>query len=288
MTVIVAIIRGLTRRGSATLGNFWVDMTRVVVRVLLPLSFLVALVLISQGVIQNLAGTTGVATVAGGTQGIPGGPAASQVAIKQLGTNGGGFFNVNSAHPLENPNGWSNLVETWAILAIPLAVPLAYGRMVKDRRQGHVLLAVTGDLWLGSVLLATAAETNGNPLLAAVGADQGVVATQPGGNMEGKEVRFGPATCALWAGSTTGTSNGSVNCMHDSMTPAGGGVAMLNMLFGEVSPGGVGVGLMGLLIYALLAVFIAGLMVGRTPEYLGKKIQAAEMKLVVLFIVVMP
>jgi potassium-transporting ATPase potassium-binding subunit len=288
MAVIVAVIRGLTRRGAGTLGNFWVDMTRVIVRVLVPLSFLVALVLVSQGVIQNLSGTTEVATVAGGTQGIPGGPAASQVAIKQLGTNGGGFFNVNSAHPFENPNGWSNLLQTWAILALPLAIPLAYGRMVKDRKQGHVLLAVMGCLWLGSVLIATAAETNGNPLLAEAGADQGVVAPQPGGNMEGKEVRFGPATCALWAGSTTGTSSGSVNCMHDSMTPAGGGIAMLNMFFGEVSPGGVGVGLMGLLIYALLAVFIAGLMVGRTPEYLGKKIQAAEMKLVVLFIAVMP
>ena len=288
MAVIVAIIRGITRRGSDTLGNFWVDMTRVVLRVLVPLSFVVALALVSQGVIQNFTGTTEVTTVAGSVQDVPGGPAASQVAIKQLGTNGGGFFNVNSAHPFENPNGVSNLIQTWAILAIPLAIPLAFGRMVKDRRQGHVLLAVMGVLWLAAVLLATAAETNGNPLLTDAGADQSVVAAQAGGNMEGKEVRFGPGTCALWAASTTGTSNGSVNCMHDSMTPAGGGIAMLNMLFGEVSPGGVGVGLMGLLVYALLAVFIAGLMVGRTPEYLGKKIQAAEMKLVVLFIVVMP
>ncbi|MCU0310904.1 MAG: potassium-transporting ATPase subunit KdpA [Acidimicrobiales bacterium] len=288
MAVIVAVIRGLTRRGSATLGNFWVDLTRVVVRILVPLSLLVAVVLVSQGVIQNFSGTTEVIAVAGGAQELPGGPAASQVAIKQLGTNGGGFFNVNSAHPFENPNAWSNLVQTWAIVALPLAIPLAYGRMAKDRRQGSVLLAVMVVLWLGSVLVATAAETSGNPLLADVGADQSVVATQPGGNMEGKDVRFGPATCALWAGSTTGTSNGSVNCMHDSMTPAGGGVAMVNMLLGEVSPGGVGVGLMGLLVYALLAVFIAGLMVGRTPEYLGKKVQATEMKLVVLFIAVMP
>jgi K+-transporting ATPase ATPase A chain len=288
MAVVVAIIRGLTRRRSATIGNFWVDMTRIVVRVLVPLSFLVALVLVSQGVIQNFAGTTEVEAVAGGVQGIPGGPAASQIAIKQLGSNGGGFFNVNSAHPFENPNGWSNLLQTWAILALPLSIPLAYGRMVKDRRQGYVLLGVMGALWIGSVLIGTAVETSGNPQLTAVGADQGVAAAQAGGNMEGKDVRFGPATCALWAGSTTGTSNGSVNCMHDSMVPAGGGIAMLNMMFGEVSPGGVGVGLMGLLIYALLAVFIAGLMVGRTPEYLGKKIQATEMKLVVLFIAVVP
>jgi K+-transporting ATPase ATPase A chain len=288
MAVIVAIIRGITRRGTPTLGNFWVDLVRIVVRVLVPLAFVAALVLVSQGVIQNLGGGTEVATVAGGTQTIPGGPAASQVAIKQLGTNGGGFFNVNSAHPLENPGGWSNLLELWLVLALPLAIPLAFGRMVKDRRQGYVLVGVMVALLAGSVLLATAAETNGNPLLTGGGADQAVSATQPGGSMEGKDVRFGPSSCALWAASTTGTSNGSVNCMHDAMTPAGGGVAMLNMLLGEVSPGGVGVGLMGLLVYALLAVFIAGLMVGRTPEYLGKKIQAAEVKLVVLFIVVMP
>lgn len=288
MAVIVAIIRGITRRGTSTLGNFWVDMTRIVVRVLLPLSLLAALILVSQGVIQNFSGATEVSGVAGVSQSIPGGPAASQVAIKQLGTNGGGFFNVNSAHPLENPNGWTNLLQIWLILVLPLSIPVAYGRMVKDRRQGNVLLGVMVVLWLGSVLLATVAETGGNPQLAAVGADQSVAAAQAGGNMEGKEVRFGPSSCGLWAASTTGTSSGSVNCMHDSMTGAGGGVVMLNMLFGEVSPGGVGVGLMGLLIYALLAVFIAGLMVGRTPEYLGKKIQATEMKLVVLFIIVMP
>jgi K+-transporting ATPase ATPase A chain len=288
MAVIVAIIRGITRRGSSTLGNFWVDMTRIVVRVLLPLSLLAALILVSQGVIQNFSGTTEVSGVAGVTQSIPGGPAASQVAIKQLGTNGGGFFNVNSAHPLENPNGWTNLLQIWLILVLPLSIPVAYGRMVKDRRQGNVLLGVMVVLWLGSVLLATVAETGGNPQLTAVGADQSVATAQAGGNMEGKDVRFGPSSCGLWTASTTGTSSGSVNCMHDSMTGAGGGVVMLNMLFGEVSPGGVGVGLMGLLIYALLAVFIAGLMVGRTPEYLGKKIQATEMKLVVLFIIVMP
>jgi K+-transporting ATPase ATPase A chain len=288
MAVIVAIIRGITRRRATTLGNFWVDMTRVVVRVLVPLSILAALVLVSQGVIQNLAGSTEVTALAGGTQSIPGGPVASQVGIKQLGTNGGGFLNANSAHPFENPTGWTNLLEVWLILALPLAIPLAFGRVAKDRKQGHVLLGVMVALWLGSVLVATLAETAGNPALTTAGADQAVTTASPGGNMEGKEVRLGAGSCALWAASTTGTSNGSVNCMHDSMTGAGGGVALLNMLLGEVSPGGVGVGLMGLLIYALLAVFMAGLMVGRTPEYLGKKIQAAEMKLVVLYIVVMP
>jgi K+-transporting ATPase ATPase A chain len=288
MAVIVAIIRGITRRGAATLGNFWVDLIRIVVRVLVPLSFVAALILVSQGVVQNLGASTEVTTVVGDTQTIPGGPAASQIAIKQLGTNGGGFFNVNSAHPFENPSAWTNLLEVWLILVLPLAIAVAYGRMVKDRRQGNVLVGVMVVLWLASVFIAAGAETVGNPLLTERGADQAITATSPGGNLEGKEVRFGPATCALWAASTTGTSNGSVNCMHDSMTGVGGGTAMLNMLLGEVSPGGVGVGLMGLLIYALLAVFIAGLMVGRTPEYLGKKIQAAEMKLVVIYIVVMP
>lgn len=288
LAVVVAIIRGIARQGAATLGNFWVDLTRAVVRVLVPLAFVAAVVMVSQGVIQNFSGGTRVSTITGGEQVIPGGPVASQEAIKQLGTNGGGFFNVNSVHPFENPNGWTNLLGLWLILALPLAVPVAYGRMVKDRRQGTVLLAVMVTLWLVSVLLATTAETAGNPSLAGLGVDQSVAATQAGGNMEGKDVRFGPSSCGLWAASTTGTSSGSVNCMHDSMTGAGGGVALVNMLFGEVSPGGVGVGLMGLLIYALLAVFIAGLMVGRTPEYLGKKIQAVEMKLVVLFILVMP
>jgi K+-transporting ATPase ATPase A chain len=288
IAVIVAIIRGITRRGASTLGNFWVDMTRVIVRVLVPMAFVAGLILVSQGVIQNFSASTEVTTLAGEVQTIPGGPAASQIAIKQLGTNGGGFFNVNSAHPFENPSAWTNLLELWLILVLPLAIAVAYGRMVKDRRQGNVLVGVMVVLWLASVFIAAGAETAGNPLLTERGADQAITATSPGGNLEGKEVRFGPATCALWAASTTGTSNGSVNCMHDSMTGVGGGTAMLNMLLGEVSPGGVGVGLMGLLIYALLAVFIAGLMVGRTPEYLGKKIQAAEMKLVVIYIVVMP
>ena len=306
MAVAVAIVRGIMRRRGRTLGNFWVDLTRGVLRILLPISFVAAVVLMGLGVVQNFSGDTtaqavdpsSTAVVANddGTeseiavteQAIPGGPAASQIAIKQLGTNGGGFFNVNSAHPLENPNGWSNLVEMFLILLIPLAFPVMFGRMLGQPRQGWVLLGVMSLLLVTSIFLASFAETGGNPDVAALGVDQSSSSVQGGGNMEGKDVRYGASTCAQWAGATTGTSNGSVNCMHDSMTPAGGGVVMLQMKLGEVSPGGVGVGLMGILINALLAVFIAGLMVGRTPEYLGKKIQASEMKLVVLYIVAMP
>ena len=291
MAVVVALIRGIARRRRNTLGNFWVDLVRTTVRVLLPLSFVVALLLVSQGVVQNLRGATEVRPLdqtAQEVQSIPGGPAASQVAIKQLGTNGGGFFNANSAHPFENPNGWTNLVETYTILVIPLALVVAYGHLVGSRRQARVLLAVMVVIWLAMAVLATFAEQGGNPELTALGVDQSQSLTQSGGNLEGKDIRFGPASCGLWAASTTGTSNGSVNCMHDSFTPLGGLVPMAHMMLGEVSPGGVGVGLMGILVYALLAVFIAGLMVGRTPEYLGKKIQAAEMKLVVLYLIAMP
>jgi potassium-transporting ATPase potassium-binding subunit len=291
MAVVVALIRGISRRRRATLGNFWADLVRTIVRVLLPLSFVVALFLVSQGVVQNLRGATEVRPLdqtAQEVQSIPGGPAASQVAIKQLGTNGGGFFNANSAHPFENPNGWTNLVENYTIIAIPLALVVAYGHLVGSRRQARVLLAVMVVIWLAMAVFATFAEQGGNPELTALGADQSQSLAQSGGNLEGKETRFGPASCGLWAASTTGTSNGSVNCMHDSFTPLGGLVPMVHMMLGEVSPGGVGVGLMGILVYALLAVFIAGLMVGRTPEYLGKKIQAAEMKLVVLYLIAMP
>ena len=219
---------------------------------------------------------------------LPGGPAASQVSIKQLGTNGGGFFNVNSAHPFENPTPWSNLVEMVMILLIPLAFPIAYGRLVADRRQGRLLLGVMAAILITATGVAALAESSGNPELTAVGVDQSISADQGGGNLEGKEVRFGAAASGYWAAATTNTSNGSVNSMHDSFTPLGGGIALLSMFFGEVSPGGVGVGFMGLFIYALLAVFVAGLMVGRTPEYLGKKIQAAEMKLMMLYLLAMP
>ena len=213
---------------------------------------------------------------------------ASQIAIKQLGTNGGGFFNTNSAHPFENSTPITNFIETWAIIIIPLALVVTYGVLVGSKKQARVLLAVMVGIWLTFSVFAIVAESAGNPNLTALGVDQGASAELVGGNLEGKEVRYGPASCGLWAATTTGTSNGSVNCMHDSFTPIGGMWPMAHMKLGEVSPGGVGVGLMGMLIYALLAVFIAGLMVGRTPEYLGKKIQAPEMKLVVLYLIAMP
>jgi K+-transporting ATPase ATPase A chain len=239
-------------------------------------------------VIQNLGGFHHVTTLAGGSQEIPGGPVASQEAIKQLGQNGGGFFNANSMHPFENPNGFTNLLQVVTILLIPFALTYAYGRMVRDQKQGWALFGVMAVLWAASMALATGMEVRGNQELARRGADQSVTATQSGGNLEGKETRFGAAGCGLFSSSTTGTSTGAVNCAHDSMTPLGGMSPMANMMLGEVSPGGTGAGLYGMLIFALLSVFIAGLMVGRTPEYLGKKIQAAEMKLVVLYIVMVP
>ena len=288
MCVMAALIRGLARRRAQTLGNFWVDLTRTVLRILLPLSFVVALLLISQGVIQNLSGFTAAQTLEDATQYIPGGPAASQVAIKQLGTNGGGFFNVNSAHPLENYTPLGNLIENWAILVVPFALAFTFGRMVGDRRQGFAVAAIMAIICFGMSVAAMSFEGNGNPRLDALGVSQTATADQSGGNLEGKEVRFGTAASGLWAASTTGTSNGSVNSMHDSYTPLGGMIPMSHMMLGEVSPGGVGVGLNGLLIMAILSVFIAGLMVGRTPEYLGKKIQATEMKLVTLYILAMP
>ena len=288
MAVLAAFIRGLARRRASTLGNFWVDLTRTTVRILLPLAFIVALVLVSQGVIQNVDGFRSVTTVEGVAQVIPGGPVASQVAIKQLGTNGGGFFNVNSSHPFENSTPFNNLVETYAILIIPFALAFTYGHMVRDKRQGRAVAAIMAVILLLMTLPAMALESNGNPKLDDLGVDQVASAEQSGGNMEGKEVRFGPAASATWAAATTGTSNGSVNSMHDSYTPLGGGIALTHMMLGEVSPGGVGVGLNGLLIMAILSVFIAGLMVGRTPEFLGKKIQATEMKLVVLYVLAMP
>ncbi len=288
MATVVALIRGLTRRRAGTIGNFWVDLTRSTVRILLPLSLVVALVLITQGVVQNTDGFTTATTVEGTEQLIPGGPVASQVAIKQLGTNGGGFFNTNSAHPFENPTQLSNFIELWAIAVIPFAFAFTFGHLVKDRRQGRAVFAIMFLVWFGLSALTMGLEGAGNPRLGDLGADQEVTALQAGGNMEGKETRFGPAASGLWASTTTGTSNGSVNSMHDSFTPLGGGAAMGHMMLGEVSPGGVGVGLSGLLIMAILSVFIAGLMVGRTPEYLGKKIQASEMKIVALYVLAMP
>ncbi len=286
--VAIALIRGLTRRRTDTIGNFWVDMVRFCIRVLLPIAFVGALVLVSQGVIQNFHGARTVVTVEGGEQAITGGPIASQEVIKELGQNGGGPYNANSAHPFENPNPITNMLQLWLILALPFAFPWMYGILAADRRQGYVVLGAMTALWLVAALVAMPMEAAGNPKLTAIGADAEVTATQSGGNMEGKETRFGPAASGLFAASTTGTSTGAVNSMHDSYTPVGGAVPLVNMMLGEVSPGGSGSGLYGMLVFALLAVFIAGLMVGRTPEYLGKKIQASEMKLVVLYILFVP
>jgi potassium-transporting ATPase potassium-binding subunit len=288
MAAMAALIRGLARAGQRTIGNFWVDLVRTTFRILLPLAFVFAIVLIAGGVIQNTHGFTPVHTVAGATQQIPGGPNASMESIKQLGTNGGDFFNVNSAHPFSNPTDITNFLELYAILIIPFALAFTFGRMIKDKRQGYAVVSIMAIIWLAFVSVAVFAEVDGNPKLDDRGATQTVTSTSPGGNAEGKEVRFGPTASAEWCASTTGTSNGSVDSMHDSYTPLGGMTCLVHMKLGEISPGGVGVGLNGLLVLVILAVFIAGLMVGRTPEYLGKKIQASEVKLVAVYILVMP
>jgi K+-transporting ATPase ATPase A chain len=288
IAVALAVIRGLVRARRQTIGNFWVDLVKVVTRVLLPLAFVGAVVLAGLGVSQTLSGNTVVRTVEGATQILPVGPWASQEAIKELGTNGGGMLNANSAHPFENPSGLTNVIEVFLLLLIPFSLTFTFGKLAKDRRQGFVLLAAMAVLLGVSMASVTWFETRGNPELHAAGADQTTNAEQAGGNLEGKEVRFGSAGCGLFAPSTTGTSTGAVNCAHDSLTPAGGGTALFNMMLGEVSPGGVGSGVYGMLIFALTAVFIAGLMVGRTPEYLGKRIQAGEVKLVVLYILFVP
>ena len=291
MAVLVALIRGLSRQRTDKLGSFWVDMTRSTLYILLPLSLLIALLLVSQGVVQSFVGaetvvlldpTTAADGTAVATQTIARGPAASQVAIKQLGTNGGGFFNVNSAHPLENPTPLSNLVEMLAILLIPAALCFTFGEMVGSRRQGSALLAVMVIVFVAFLGAAVYAEQQGNPRLAGLGIDQ------TAGNMEGKETRFGVVNSALWATATTAASNGSVNSMHDAYTPLGGLVPLLLMQLGEVIFGGVGSGLYGLLAFAIVAVFVAGLMVGRTPEYLGKKIEVFEMKMATLVILIPP
>ena len=288
MAVMAALIRGLSRAGKRTVGNFWVDLIRTTLRILLPIAFGFAIVLIATGVIQNTHGFTTVHTVAGATQKIPGGPNGSMESIKMIGTNGGDFFNANSAHPFSNPNGFSDFLELYAILIIPFGLAFTFGRMIRDKRQGYAVFAVMFVLWLSFSMVAIFAEVGGNSKLDSLGVTQTVTATSPGGNAEGKEVRFGPSASGLWCASTTGTSNGSVNSTIDSFTPLGGMTCLVHMKLGEISPGGVGVGLNGLLVMVILAVFIAGLMVGRTPEYLGKKIQAAEVKLVVLYILAMP
>jgi K+-transporting ATPase ATPase A chain len=289
LSVAVALIRGLVRRRGTTIGNFWVDLVRATVRVLLPLCLVLSVVFVSQGVVQNLSGSTTVRTVEGATQVLPnGGAMASQESIKVLGTNGGGIVNANSAHPYENPNGLTNWLEIYALLALPFSLALAFGRMAGDRRQGRVVFAAMFTLWLLSSALAVGFEAHGNPSLVPTGVDQTSSSAVVGGNLEGKELRIGSAQSGLFAAATTGTSSGAVDSSHDSYTPLGGMVPMVNMMLGEISPGGVGAGLYGMLVFVLLAVFLAGLMVGRTPEYLGKKIQASEMKLVVLYIVVVP
>ena len=282
MAVGLAVIRGFARRSSAGIGNFWVDLIRSTLYVLLPLSLIGALVLIWQGVPQNFAAYVDATTLEGAAQTLPQGPAASQIAIKQLGTNGGGFFNVNSAHPYENPTPLSNLLQMLYILLVPAAFVLMFGRMVGDRRQGWAVFAAMGLLFVAALALCYGAERFGNPLIAALGVDASA------GNMEGKEVRFGVVNSTLWATATSAASNGSVNAMHDSFTPLGGLVPLFQIMTGEVVFGGVGAGFYGMVVYILAAIFIAGLMVGRTPEYLGKKIEAREVKLTVLVLLVMP
>ena len=282
MAVAAAFIRGLTRHSARELGNFWVDFTRSFLYILLPLAIVGALFLVSQGVVQNLDSPTHAVTVQGVTQTIAQGPFASQEIIKELGTNGGGSFNANSAHPFENPTPLTNFVEMVAILAIPVSFTYMFGRFAGNQRQGWALFAAAMVLLVMSVSVMYASEQRGNPNFTKAGVTQAATATQAGGNMEGKEVRNGIGGSVLWVTITTDTSTGAVNSSHDSLTPLAGGTAMLNIALGEVVFGGVGVGIMGLLVFAILAVFIAGLMVGRTPEYLGKKIEGREMKLAVL------
>jgi len=303
MATLVALIRGFARRNTDLIGNFWVDLTRSTLYILMPLSLLLALALVGQGVVQtfsayqsiplveavhyeasslNAEGKASLTSEVTKLQTIAVGPVASQVAIKQLGTNGGGFFNVNSAHPLENPTPLSNFLELLAILLIPAALCYTFGKMIGDTRQGWALLAVMSIVFITLTVVALSAEQSGNPALAALNIDQ------TGGNMEGKETRFGITNSVLWAVATTAASNGSVNAMHDSFTPLGGMIPLLLMQLGEVIFGGVGSGLYGMIIFAIVAVFVSGLMIGRTPEYLGKKIEAFEIKMAALVILIPP
>ncbi|WP_102193890.1 potassium-transporting ATPase subunit KdpA [Microbacterium aurantiacum] len=278
LTIAIALIRGLARRGSATIGNFWVDLARGLGRLLLPIAFIGAIALIIGGVVQNFAGFTEVQTIGGTAQSIPGGPVASQEAIKLLGTNGGGFFNANSAHPFENPTGWTNLLQILLILAIPFALPRTFGRMIGDNRQGYAIAAVMGTIFLVSTFALSALELAG----------RGSAPELAGAAMEGKEQRFGILGSTLFGSASTLTSTGAVNSMHDSYTALGGMMPMLNMMLGEVAPGGVGSGLYGMLVLAVIAVFVGGLLVGRSPEYLGKRIGPREIKLASLYILVVP
>ena len=288
IAVVLALIRGFARHSAQAVGQVWVDLTRITLWILLPLSLVFALLLVSQGVIQNFSPAQTVQALETGSQTLAMGPVASQLAIKMIGTNGGGFFNVNSAHPFENPTAVTNLMQMLAMLLIPTALCLVLGRMVGDLRQGWALLAAMTVVFVVAVVVATAAEQQGNPVLSALGADQQASALQAGGNMEGKETRFGIQASTLFATITTAASCGAVNAMHDSFTPLGGAVPLVMIQLGEVIFGGVGSGLYGMLLFAILAVFIAGLMIGRTPEYLGKKIEAREMKMVAIAVLVTP
>ncbi len=299
MSVLVAFIRGLARKDSTTIGNFWVDLVRTNLYILIPLSIVFSILLVSQGVVQTFDNYKEITLIEPltivdnqgknqtiTTQSIAVGPAASQIAIKQLGTNGGGFFNVNSAHPLENPNAISNFLELLAILLIPAALCYTFGQMVGDKRQGWAVFAAMTIIFIPLLFVSLASEQIGNKHLVSLGISQEANDLQPGGNMEGKEARFGITNSVLWEAATTAASNGSVNSMHDSYTPIGGLVAMALMQFGEVVYGGVGSGLYGMLVFVIIAVFIAGLMVGRTPEYLGKKIQVFEIKMASIIILI--
>jgi K+-transporting ATPase ATPase A chain len=278
IAVAVALIRGFARRRNGELGNFWVDLTRITLRVLVPICIVTTLVFMVAGMVQNLSGGTDAATLAGATQHLTGGPVASQEAIKELGTNGGGFYNVNSAHPFENPTAWTNWLQIFLLLLIPFSLPRVFGRMVGQNRQGYAIVAVMAILAVASIALTVGFEVHGG----------GTVPQAVGAAMEGKDVRFGIPDSATYAAATTLTSTGAVDSFHDSFTPFGGMMPIVNMMLGEVAPGGVGSGLYGLLILAVITVFIAGLMVGRTPEYLGKKIGAREMKLASLYFLITP
>src|SRR3982075_3489 len=288
IALAIALIRGFARRSAKGIGNFWVDLTRCTLYVLLPISIVVGLFFVWQGMPQNLGAYTEVTTLEGAKQVIAQGPVASQEVIKMLGTNGGGFFNTNSAHPFENPNAITNFVQIVLIFSIGAALTNVFGRMIGDQRQGWAVFAVMGLLFRGGVVTAYGAEAAGNPAFAPLGIDTAASTLQAGGNMEGKEVRFGIANSALFATVTTDASCGAVNSMHDSFTPLGGLVPLFNIQLGEIIVGGVGAGLYGMLLFAILAVFIAGLMVGRTPEYLGKKIEAKEVKMAMLAILILP
>ncbi|MBC9954416.1 potassium-transporting ATPase subunit KdpA [Leucobacter sp. cx-42] len=278
ISVAIALVRGFAYRRSGTIGNFWVDLTRGTLRILLPIATLAAVVLMIAGVVQNFAGFTTVETLTGATQTIPGGPTASQEAIKLLGTNGGGFFNANSAHPFENPSALTNLFQVLLMLIIPFSLPRAFGRMVGDNRQGYAIVSVMGILYIASFKILTLLETAG----------RGTAPELAGAAMEGKEQRLGIIGSTLFTTTSTGTSTGAVSAMHDSYTSLGGMMPMLNMMLGEVSPGGVGSGLYAILVLAVIAVFISGLLIGRTPEYLGKKISSREIKLAAMYVLVSP